>query len=938
MAPNRPAGESSRRVNRHLNASPYARKVPNQPRSNPQADAGQVKKSASLAGLFSIFNPFNYLGKRNEPPQSLPQLRARNESSSQEEEETGHESDTHTELDLEGDSMFVDHTLRGPLASSQKSPEKYRPNQIPFPLVSPAKDWETAPGASRRGNVAPTTNAFSRGQFAPASPASSAHTSATVGQTAGSPLKPIQDFLGQRTRAGAGLSPEEVQQLTGMLSAQSIGRDESDLPTAAFLARDFSPSPSRSFLAPQQASSSPFRFEAGNNAGSTVLSSAPPSRQRRHRPVYVGPGQGSNLRPSRSSIVMPPISSSLPRPSIPSTVADLQLSEEVSGKRRRVDGLHSSAAPPSFKASETNAVAAPSQPSSEAHTDIPPASSSTSTSGASRTVPSLVSARGGPLRGHATASPAVPSPLRKMTKADDPPSPPRRSLTSAAVMNIIAKADKELSVSESKAEVEQAIVNPYERTGPKISMANRRKPVPIKKPAPPPPKAEPKKPELPSSAQAIADSLPTPKGPAAKPSANGSVFKAPFAKSTSSSSPFLPPGKAAPATKTNGSSSGPFTIDDIDDEDEIMEVGASEGSPSKSQANGSSSRARGPSPPPVVVEEMSEEEMAESSQKAAKPSLVVEPTESKRIGRSPSLGPYSNLYSPTIPSPLRLMSMPEEDELAEDVEILDATAQPKQSIPRAPALELGPQKSSDVDMADPKSQAEKTSRSSLPSYEFDFSVAATATVPGIDISAKAKALAVLKNDLPKFDMLAAVSAPVQTTIAPANNWAAAGFAPKAASSSWTCSTCMLSNPESAKDKCTVCDADRPGAKTKPTSTAPPPSQSAPTNNWAASGFAFAAPAAGTWTCTSCMLTNPASAKDKCTVCEATRDAPGSNTGTTTNTSPATAPPPTQPTPSFNWSAAGFQPKTVAPGTWTCSVCGLSNGPELTKCGVCETTR
>lgn len=374
-----------------------------------------------------------------------------------------------------------------------------------------------------------------------------------------------------------------------------------------------------------------------------------------------------------------------------------------------------------------------------------------------------------------------------------------------------------------------------------------------------------------------------------------------------------------------------------------MEVGASEGSPSKSQANGSSSRARGPSPPPVVVEEMSEEEMAESSQKAAKPSLVVEPTESKRIGRSPSLGPYSNLYSPTIPSPLRLMSMPEEDELAGDVEILDATAQPKPSIPRAPALELGPQKSSDVDMADdsiadPKSQAEKTSRSSLPSYKFDFSVAATATVPGVDISAKAKALAVLENDLPKFDMLAAVSAPVQTTIAPANNWAAAGFAPKAASGSWTCSTCMLSNPESAKDKCTVCDADRPGAKTKPTSTAPPPSQPAPTNNWAASGFAFAAPAAGTWTCTSCMLTNPASAKDKCTVCEAARDAPGSNTGTTTNTAPATAPPPTQPTASFNWSAAGFQPKTVAPGTWTCSVCGLSNGPELTKCGVCETTR
>lgn len=62
-----------------------------------------------------------------------------------------------------------------------------------------------------------------------------------------------------------------------------------------------------------------------------------------------------------------------------------------------------------------------------------------------------------------------------VSPAEDPPSPPRRSLTSAAVMNILAKADKELSVSESKAEVEQAIVNPYERSGPKIPLANRRK-------------------------------------------------------------------------------------------------------------------------------------------------------------------------------------------------------------------------------------------------------------------------------------------------------------------------------------------------------------------------------------------------------------------------------------------------------------------------------
>lgn len=373
-----------------------------------------------------------------------------------------------------------------------------------------------------------------------------------------------------------------------------------------------------------------------------------------------------------------------------------------------------------------------------------------------------------------------------------------------------------------------------------------------------------------------------------------------------------------------------------------MEITAPEGSSSKSQANGSNSRARGLSPP--SVEELDDEEMGETSQKASRPSLVVEPTEPRqRIGRSPSIGPYSNsmLYSPTIPSPLRLVSMPEEDELVEDIDIPDAAIQPKQSIPRAPALRLVPNKSSDTEMVDdsdtdPKSQAEKAPVPSLPSYNFDFTITAAATVPGIDISAKAKASAVLKTELPKFDMLAAVPV-APAPAAPINNWAAAGFVPKAATGgSWTCDQCMLSNPESAKDKCTICDADRPGAKAKPTSAAPPPSQPAPVNNWAASGFAIAKPAAGTWTCSVCMLSNPASVTDKCTVCGA--DAPGSAAGTNMDTQPPTMAPPAQPTAGFNWSAAGFKPQTVAPGTWTCSVCGLKNGPELTKCSVCEAAR
>jgi hypothetical protein len=41
------------------------------------------------------------------------------------------------------------------------------------------------------------------------------------------------------------------------------------------------------------------------------------------------------------------------------------------------------------------------------------------------------------------------------------------------------------------------------------------------------------------------------------------------------------------------------------------------------------------------------------------------------------------------------------------------------------------------------------------------------------------------------------------------DWAAVGMKPPTTSgASWTCSTCMLSNPATAVDKCTVCDTPR----------------------------------------------------------------------------------------------------------------------------------
>ncbi|KAJ6561245.1 hypothetical protein DFH09DRAFT_506400 [Mycena vulgaris] len=99
-------------------------------------------------------------------------------------------------------------------------------------------------------------------------------------------------------------------------------------------------------------------------------------------------------------------------------------------------------------------------------------------------------------------------------------------------------------------------------------------------------------------------------------------------------------------------------------------------------------------------------------------------------------------------------------------------------------------------------------------------------------------------------------------------------------------------------------------------------------NWAAAGAAppkSASSAAGSWTCDTCMLTNKPEVLDQCAVCEAPRKAPPAK--------PAVQ--------GFNWAAAGVKPPkpALAPGTWTCGTCMLSNGPEaVDKCAVCESDR
>lgn len=112
------------------------------------------------------------------------------------------------------------------------------------------------------------------------------------------------------------------------------------------------------------------------------------------------------------------------------------------------------------------------------------------------------------------------------------------------------------------------------------------------------------------------------------------------------------------------------------------------------------------------------------------------------------------------------------------------------------------------------------------------------------------------------------SAPAASAKPVAFNWDAAGIKPPSKpADGWSCDTCTLTNAASATVKCQFCDAPRPGSSAPAAATTPPAAPAAPTTgfNWAAAGMKQPQSKAG-WSCSMCMLNNPDTAS-KCSVCE-----------------------------------------------------------------------
>jgi hypothetical protein len=175
------------------------------------------------------------------------------------------------------------------------------------------------------------------------------------------------------------------------------------------------------------------------------------------------------------------------------------------------------------------------------------------------------------------------------------------------------------------------------------------------------------------------------------------------------------------------------------------------------------------------------------------------------------------------------------------------------------------------------------------------------------------------------------------------DWSAAGMkAPTAAGGKWTCDTCMCTSDPG--DKCTVCEADRPGSKavtttssftTTPLAFASPTVKSAPQAfDFAAAGMKPTGAGAGKWTCGTCMLTSDPG--DKCSICEADRPGSGGGGGGAIPT-PVPVPAAKTAPAAFDWSAAGMKTPAAAAGAWTCGTCMCVSSPGST-CSVCGTDK
>ncbi|KAH7929082.1 hypothetical protein BV22DRAFT_1081682 [Leucogyrophana mollusca] len=843
---------NDRRTTRSALASPYARPAKPKPTSNPP----QKKKSLwSFTGLLNYLNPLRFGGNGGSDRR---EHRDRSDSPSSDDDAQDHsdrddaaapsvyqaqrillQGNTEPELALPPDHELVvgrfQNTANPQGESHNHAPRTPARPSLPFPLNTPSPQNATAPHTPQSASLARN-------------------------------LEPVTRFLAEK--AGQPLNEFEAAGIVDYIQKNVHGADKPEPFRFSSSTPSRDPSPNYGFGSPgsseQQANGvsaqTPRKTLSRNPNGVYRWQGAGSARPRNR---YQSPGFGQRPQYSRIKISPPP-------------------TPQTDTKRRRVGeeaesstSQKATVSSPSKPHAASNSSQTPAQPAAEPAVNgknaIPPPATPK---------PNGVSTPrfrtpGLPVK---PTAPAVPSPLRQAWKqSDSPPQPMTIPPRPTKAANFMTELIKEVTPPK-RADVS----NPYQTASP--VKPPQKKPVAKKPRATRRDKEKEKEKEPEMTAQAIIEAT-VPKG--SKRSRPPAEMEKSFHSAPGLDAPKNPNSLPADLPSINGVTESSR----VDRPSKVEKPAEEDESPTKKRKTTQNALSARSPPRPVQVEEIDDDDMPMNGY--TRPSEIIEPSDesarfsSRRsavtppppapVPKPPAFGVKSS--APREPSKLRYSVQLDKAELP-------PVEPPAPSSPRpAPAalpINTASQLVQKKPVSNPKDDALAMDVDLLPKYTFALPQQPSYPAGSSHVYARKQAATMPPSSLPTFTFTN--SKPSSTTNG--FNWTAAGVKAPTASSggTWTCGTCMLTNSDEAKEKCTVCEAPRPGAapaSAKPSGMAAPGEQlgqkpkpaPAPVQafNWSAAGIKQPSKLGGeSWTCSTCMLSNPASATDKCTVCDTPR--------------------------------------------------------------------
>lgn len=330
-----------------------------------------------------------------------------------------------------------------------------------------------------------------------------------------------------------------------------------------------------------------------------------------------------------------------------------------------------------------------------------------------------------------------------------------------------------------------------------------------------------------------------------------------------------PPGRARPDTA--------YTVEEAEEDEEVRARVTKKMKPYLTGRGATSGEGR-TLQNDVVVEEIQDVEMGNANEKPA-PKVVPQPVGATTTASSRTTFGHKPSSAPKEPSKLRYSYQPE---AATPTASMTPVATPSFAT-EVKSEGLSNKQPNITVTRDPKATALALHTTVLPTFTFTIAAISTFSLTPAEKIARKQVDSKAEASLPTFTLSQKPEANSSTKIAVSSpvvafDWSAAAInPPNAVGGNWTCSTCMLSNPASATEMCTICEAPRSSTSApsqKMEETNPSMGSMAPassnTFDWSRAGIRPPASISNSWTCSTCMLSNPASATEKCTICDAPR--------------------------------------------------------------------